>query len=307
MPVCGTCRLPGRGGSAARESVSVEFYRRAARPTANRTKTDRDYFGAANRYPCMSRLRLAPEVPSHEPVVRVYAARCRSVLGLLGVHTWIATKRRGASAFTVYEVTGGRLRVRAPVLSIRRRVPGLPWFGNAAERLCEKRGDAADALISRIEDAVRDYPYSSEYRAWPGPNSNTFTAYVARAVPELEVNLPPTAIGKDYLGGRLAAAAPSGHGFQLSLFGLLGVLASRIEGIEINVLGISFGIDPLSPALRLPFLGRIGAARVGSFRDAQHELAEVLARFHGAVRVGRLRERVDAVDQRHDAARGEVR
>ena len=131
---------------------------RAARPTAKRTKTDRDYFGVANRYPCMSHLRLAPEaVTTHEPVVRVYAARCRSLLGLLGVHTWIATKRRGANAFTVYEVMGGRLRVRAPVLRIRRRVPGLPWFGHSAERLCEKRGDAADALIARIEQAVSGY------------------------------------------------------------------------------------------------------------------------------------------------------
>jgi len=96
---------------------------------------------------------------------------------------------------------------------------------------------------------------------WPGPNSNTFTAYVARAVPELELDLPPTAIGKDYLGRRLLAAAPSGSGFQVSLFGLLGVLVSGVEGLEINVLGLTFGIDALSPALKLPLVGRLGAAR----------------------------------------------
>jgi len=196
-----------------------------------------------------------------EPVVQIYAARCRSWLGLLGVHTWIATKRRGARAFTVYEVTGGRARVRAaPVLAIRCRAPDSPWFGHAPQLLCDKRGDGVDALIARIEDAVRDYPHASEYRCWPGPNSNTFCAYVTRRVPELEVDLPPTAIGKDYRVDRLATA-PSGHGFQLSLFGVLGVLASRIEGIELNVLGLSFGIDPFSPALRLPLLGRIGMTR----------------------------------------------
>src|SRR5438067_13629693 len=108
--------------------------------------------------------------------------------------------------------------------------------------------------------AVARYPYPHEYAAWPGPNSNTFTAYIARAVPELALDLPPTAIGKDFLGDRLYATAPSGGGFQLSLLGLLGVLASGVEGFEVNVLGLAFGIDPFSPALRLPLVGRFGAA-----------------------------------------------
>ena len=79
-------------------------------------------------------------------------------------------------------------------------------------------------------------------------------------MPELEVHLPPTAIGKDYLGDQLVATAPSGRGFQLSVYGLLGILASRIEGIEVNLLGLSFGIDPFAPALKLPFIGRLGAS-----------------------------------------------
>jgi hypothetical protein len=36
---------------------------------------------------------------------------------------------------------------------------------------------------------------------WPGPNSNTFTAAVLRAVPELAILLPPNAIGKDFRDG----------------------------------------------------------------------------------------------------------
>jgi hypothetical protein len=80
-------------------------------------------------------------------------------------------------------------------------------------------------------------------------------------VPELGLDLPPTAIGKDYVGDRLLATAPSGGGFQLSVFGVLGVLASSVEGFEVNVLGLAFGIDPFSPALRLPLIGRLGAAR----------------------------------------------
>jgi hypothetical protein len=59
-----------------------------------------------------------------------------------------------------------------------------------------------DQLIKRIDKAAREYPYANEYTVWPGPNSNTFTAWIARAVPELGVDLPATAIGKDYLGRR---------------------------------------------------------------------------------------------------------
>jgi hypothetical protein len=46
--------------------------------------------------------------------------------------------------------------------------------------------------------------------------------------------------------------APSGTGLQLSLLGVLGVLVAAEEGVEINVLGLSLGVDLASPALRLP-------------------------------------------------------
>ncbi len=205
---------------------------------------------------------LAPDpAATPEAVVQVYGARCSGWLGYFGVHTWIAVKPAGARAYTIYEVLDWRLRRSGSVVAIRKRVPDARWAGSAPEILANKRGDGVDAVIERIDKAVREYPYAHEYTVWPGPNSNTFTAYVARAVPELGLDLPPTAIGKDYLGDRLLATAPSGGGFQLSLFGLLGVLASGVEGFEVNVLGLAFGIDPFSPALRLPLVGRFGAAR----------------------------------------------
>jgi hypothetical protein len=170
-------------------------------------------------------------------------------------------KPAGARAYTIYEVLDWRLRRSGSAVAIRRRTPDARWGGNAPTVLASKRGDGADALIERIDKAAREYPYAGEYAAWPGPNSNTFTAYVARAVPELGLDLPPTAIGKDYLGDRLYATAPSGGGLQLSLLGLFGALASNVEGFEVNVLGLAFGFDPFSPALRLPLVGRFGAAR----------------------------------------------
>jgi hypothetical protein len=120
------------------------------------------------------------------------------------------------------------------------------------------RGPGVDALIERIEAAVQRYPYAHAYRVWPGPNSNTFTAFVTREVPELRVDLPPTAIGKDYLGIKPVGITPSGTGGQVSLFGLAGVMVGAEEGVEVNLLGLTLGVDPRSLSLKLPLIGRIG-------------------------------------------------
>ncbi|NIP79111.1 MAG: DUF3750 domain-containing protein, partial [Actinobacteria bacterium] len=97
------------------------------------------------------------------------------------------------------------------------------------------------------------YPHATEYGLWPGPNSNTFTAHVGREVPELELDLPTTAIGKDYIpNGGLVDGAPSGTGGQLSLYGLLGVTVAKEEGLELNILALNFGVDVLRPAIKLP-------------------------------------------------------
>lgn len=46
-------------------------------------------------------------------------------------------------------------------------------------------------------------------------------------------------------------------GDQLSLFGLAGVMLTLEEGVEVNLLGLTFGIDIKNPALKLPGVGRI--------------------------------------------------
>lgn len=202
---------------------------------------------------------LAPDpLLDFEPLVQVYSARAVRWRGYFGVHTWVAAKPRDAAGYTVYEVNGWRLRRTGTSVSISDRPPDSRWFGNAPDLIAEIRGDAAAGAIAKIEAAVESYPYADRYRVWPGPNSNTFVAHVLRHVPELKADLPPTAIGKDYLGSDLFAASPSGTGVQLSVFGLLGVLAGVEEGLELNVLGLTFGIDPLDFAVKLPLAGSIG-------------------------------------------------
>jgi hypothetical protein len=178
--------------------------------------------------------------------------------GYLGVHTWIAVKPSHVDHFTIHEVIGYRLRREGTVVVSRVRAPDARWFGAYPELLRDVRGPGVDALITRIEAAVERYPYAKSYHVWPGPNSNTFTAFVLREVPELRVDLPPTAIGKDYLGIMPVALTPSGTGGQVSVLGVAGITAGWEEGVEVNVLGLTFGLDPLSLSIKLPLLGRIG-------------------------------------------------
>ena len=200
-----------------------------------------------------------PATETAAAVIQVYAARAFSWRGIFAVHTWIATKPAGATRYAVHQVIGWRGRGGGSALVSEADIPDRSWFGAEPQVLLDLRGPEAEALIPKIVAAVAKYPYDHEYRLWPGPNSNTFTAFVARAVPELRLDLPVTAIGKDYLpDAGLFAAAPSGSGYQLSLFGALGVLAAAEEGLELNVLGLAFGVDVLHPALKLPGIGRLG-------------------------------------------------
>ena len=206
--------------------------------------------------------KQAPDpATEREAVVQVYGARIVRWRGAFGIHPWIAVKRRGAERYTTYHIVGWRARHGGDALVTNEvDAPDAQWFGASPQLLADHRGPQAEALIDEIESAVAGYPWRSSYRLWPGPNSNTFVAWVARKVPSLRLDLPPTAIGKDYLGPTtLVDHAPSGTGWQLSLLGLAGVTVAKDEGLEVNLLGLGFGIDIDDMSLRVPGFGRLPA------------------------------------------------
>lgn len=197
-------------------------------------------------------------------IIQVYSARTLGKKGKLAVHTWVATKRKGEAQFIRYEIIGWRMRWADEALAIYRGAPDAPWFGNPAYLLLDKRGEGVGELIDKVQQAVANYPYKQQYTIWPGPNSNTFTAYVGLQVPELGLDLPATAIGKDYREiSSLAGFSPSGTGVQLSLWGLASLAVGYEEGLEINVLGLNFELDLFDLAIELPSVGRIGRSPVG--------------------------------------------
>lgn len=189
-------------------------------------------------------------------IVQVYTAPTYGWRGLVAVHPWIIFKQAGETQYRRYEVIswGSDNVVRRNYTS-----PDGFWYGARPTLLVEHRGAEAEAMIPRIEAAINSYPWPKTYRVWPGPNSNTFIAHIGREVPELRLDLPANAIGKDYRPlARPVGHPPSGRGLQVSLLGVLGLTLSVEEGVEINILGASLGVDFNPPALRLPFIGRLG-------------------------------------------------
>jgi hypothetical protein len=203
---------------------------------------------------------IAPDPATHaDAVVQVYASRTFGWRGAFSDHTWLAAKPAGAGRYTRYEVIGWYGGGGRSVVAIgSERAPDAEWYGAAPRLIRDLRGAEAEAVIARLPQAVAAYPYPATYRVWPGPNSNTFVAHLGRAIPELRLAMPSTAIGKDYVPfPELVGSSPSHTGFQVSVYGLVGVIASLDEGLEVNVLGLVTGIDVRHPALKLPGIGRV--------------------------------------------------
>lgn len=203
---------------------------------------------------------VAPDPAQHaEAVVQVYASRTFGWRGAFADHTWLAAKPAGADRYTRYEVIGWYGGNGRSVVSVSaQRAPDAEWYGAAPRLLRDLRGSQAQAVIDKLDRAVGDYAYPTEYRAWPGPNSNTFVAHLGRAIPELRLAMPSTAIGKDYVSlPDSVGPSPSHTGFAVSLYGLVGVTAAIEEGLELNVLGLVTGVDLKRPALKLPGIGRV--------------------------------------------------
>lgn len=134
-----------------------------------------------------------------DAVVQVYGADVWGFRGNFAIHTWVATKARNEPDYTIYQVIGWRLRRGRPVVSVSEGNPAKPWYGSPAVLLHEVRGASAESMVKDIRDAVVAYPYAREYKMWPGPNSNSFVAWIGLKVPELELELPAKAIGQSWM------------------------------------------------------------------------------------------------------------
>jgi Protein of unknown function (DUF3750) len=194
--------------------------------------------------------------------VLVFAGRAGGWRGIFAVHTWIVVKPENAAAYTRYDVMGFGQPVR-----VNLHAPDAYWFGDRPQLVADVRGARAASAIPKIEAAVKSYPYAGygSYRLWPGPNSNTFTATLLRAAPELEIAMPPEAVGRDFRAdGAFVGLTASHTGIEIGLYGLIGAKLGWVEGVEVDVMGLVAGLDLRHPALKIPGVGRVGVAPVAT-------------------------------------------
>lgn len=194
------------------------------------------------------------------PSVRLMRASLPSALGWIAQHYWFAIRTEGED-FRRWEVwqtadQGGESwgHVHKSLFAWDSGVGG-----GDAELVHEWRGSQARDFARCLTQAGPTYEHRNTYRAWPGPNSNTFVEAMLREC-DLPWTLDGTGIGKDYRGIVGASMSSGQLGVQAET-PLVGILLGLDEGIQVHALSLTFGIDVWPPAILTPF----GDGRFGFF------------------------------------------
>ena len=109
-----------------------------------------------------------------QAIIQVYAARTRGAKKALAVHTWIATKRKGADTYIISQIFGWRLRPGGTALNREPGIPDKSWARNEPTLLLDLRGKDVEKIIDKVEVAVIKYPWHDVYTAWPRPNRHVY-------------------------------------------------------------------------------------------------------------------------------------
>lgn len=165
-------------------------------------------------------------------------------------------------------------RAQAPRRSLRR----YEWVGSANATSLRSADDAFSSGVSVGDVAIHGIKTgtheevaeivaclereTAKYKdfncgCWPGPNSNTFADRLIRTC-GLGIELPATAIGKDYRGPIGVSVTEGQTGVQLQSW-VAGVRLGLKEGVQADLTGLSLGVHFWPPGLEVPINpGRIG-------------------------------------------------
>jgi hypothetical protein len=197
---------------------------------------------------------LPKTIDTPQATVIILASRTGKWKSIFAEHMSILLKPEGAAEWTRYDVVGWNDPVVKDAF-----VPDAFWYGNTPRIIYRLQGEEAANLIPAIKSSIKAYPHRQRgsYAVWPGPNSNTFVAWVVRHTEGFNAELSSVAVGKDWLGYIGTDTAPSHTGYTVSIAGLLGATVAWEEGFELHVLGSTIGIDVNDLAIKLPALGKL--------------------------------------------------
>jgi hypothetical protein len=221
---------------------------------------------------CGCRATRPSELPLDEPyIVAVKSADLRTSGAWwkrFAHHTWVDYKN-GAQGWKRMESLGP---IGIGVLDLPAAEAGVDrWLDGAPVRLLgHLSGERAQRAIEQLEARSSELAgaYADGYRAWPGPNSNTFVAELARGSSELAFVFDPNALGKDYGGWFDSGLTASKTGVRVDTLPLGFALALR-EGLELHLFQFTLGVSFDPPGIALPFTPQIP---FGWFEPSQNTL-----------------------------------
>jgi hypothetical protein len=132
-------------------------------------------------------------------LVQLMYAPLPGVLGLIARHYWFVVRDSAAGRCDRWEVWQSRNAGGESVGHVHCNLmpPGSGVGGGPACLAAEWSGEQACALVAALNRATVDYPHVQRYLAWPGPNSNTFVAWILRRAGIVHP-LPWRAFGRSY-------------------------------------------------------------------------------------------------------------
>ena len=157
---------------------------------------------------CLTGCHVRPDQSQFTPITsagpeEAFAQlRCAKIPGIEGIaaHCWLVLWDQQQRKWTRWEVWQkadmgaglGHVWTRSGAGSAVQGVgAGKSWA------LAQWKGESA-LRIRRICSRPEAYPWADTYAYWPGPNSNTYIAWVLLQA-DVEASLPPAAIGARYL------------------------------------------------------------------------------------------------------------
>jgi len=119
-------------------------------------------------------------------------------IGAIAWHYWfVVCDATGRQRWEVWQTkNAGRFCIGHVHRDLKQPDDGV---GGGPSRLAfQWEGPEALRLVQVLEK-VQSYPFCERYRLWPGPNSNTFVAWVLREA-RIDFDLDPRGIGRRFAG-----------------------------------------------------------------------------------------------------------
>jgi hypothetical protein len=197
---------------------------------------------------CAIPRRPAELPPRTEGWIAVLSGEMPGPISQVARHAWIVANVPGETRYRRYEL-------------YHSGSDPFAYFGDGDVALHGVIRYTPDELQGKLQCLEREERrYHEEHPGYlpiPGPNSNTIVDQLLRRC-GVHVELPATAIGRDYRGPLGASVTSVGTGVQLETW-IVGAKVGLEEGVEAHLFDLPLGVHFWPPGLTVPVNpGRIG-------------------------------------------------